>query len=149
MRSPVSIPNQIGFTVTLTNVYATAATGLVVTDSLPASPGVNWSIDGANTDPGWSVVGVPPAQTLVYAPTTLAGNSTSKAHVVSLTTDADCGSTLTNTASIAPTAVAPALTAPRPRSALSGQLPQSSPRTLIAWSRPLCPQDGWRRMRPA
>src|SRR4029077_1991616 len=74
------------------------ATGLSVTDSLPAGTDVNWSIDAGNTDPGWSVSGSPPNQSLVYSPTSLAGNTSTKAHVVSSTTTNSCG-TYSNTAS--------------------------------------------------
>src|SRR5439155_345969 len=90
--------SQIGFTVTLTNSSETAATGLSVTDNLPAGTGVNWSIDAGNTDPGWSVSGSPPTQSLVYSPTILAGNSSTTAHVVSTTTSGSCGN-YDNTAS--------------------------------------------------
>ena len=91
--------SQIGFTVRLTNNSSFTATGLTFTDSLPAAPGVNWSIDAANTDAGWSVSGSPPNQSLVYSPTTLAGGTTTRAHVISATTVDTCGSTLNNMAS--------------------------------------------------
>ena len=90
--------SQIGFTVRLTNNSSFTATGLTFTDNLPAAPGVTWSIDAANTDAGWSVSGSPPNQSLVYSPTTLAGGTTTRAHVISNTTTATCGSTLSNTA---------------------------------------------------
>ena len=93
--------SQIGFTVRLTNNSSFTATGLTFTDNLPAAPGVNWSIDAANTDAGWSVSGSPPNQSLVYSPTTLAGGTTTRAHVISNTTIATCGSTLSNMASFA------------------------------------------------
>ena len=93
--------SQIGFTVRLTNNSSFTATGLTFTDNLPAAPGVNWSIDAANTDAGWSVSGSPPNQSLVYSPTTLAGGTTTRAHVISNTTTATCGSTLSNTAAFA------------------------------------------------
>ena len=92
---------QIGFTVRLTNNSSFTATGLTFTDNLPAAPGVNWSIDAANSDAGWSVSGSPPSQSLVYSPTTLAGGTTTRAHVISATTVATCGSTLNNMASYA------------------------------------------------
>jgi uncharacterized repeat protein (TIGR01451 family) len=94
----VSAGSQIGFTVTLANSTAGTATGLSVTDSLPAGTGVNWTIDAGNTSAGWSVSGAPPNQSLVYAPTTLAGTTTTKAHVVSNTTSGSCGA-YANTAS--------------------------------------------------
>ena len=95
----VTYGNQVGFVVKLTNTTANTAIGLAVTDNLPAAPGVNWTIDAGATDPGWSVVGAPPTQSLQYSPSTLAGNTMSQAHVVSATTVATCGSTLNNTAS--------------------------------------------------
>ena len=94
----VSAGSQFGFTVTLNNSTGGTATGLSVTDNLPAGTGVNWSIDAGNTDPGWSVSGSPPNQTLDYTPTTLAGNTSTMAHVVSSTTGNSCG-TYNNTAS--------------------------------------------------
>ena len=80
----VASGSQIGFTVRLTNNSSFTATGLTFTDNLPAAPGVNWSIDAANTDAGWSVSGSPPSQSLVYSPTTLAGGTTTRAHVISM-----------------------------------------------------------------
>jgi trimeric autotransporter adhesin len=91
--------SQIAFTVRLTNNSSFTATGLTFTDNLPAAPGVNWSIDAANTDAGWSVSGSPPSQSLVYSPSTLAGGTTTRAHVISATTTDTCGSTLNNMAS--------------------------------------------------
>ena len=90
--------SQIGFTVRLTNNSSFTATGVTFTDNLPAAPGVNWSIDAANTDTGWSVSGSPPNQSLVYSPTTLTGGTTTRAHVISATTMDTCGSTLNNMA---------------------------------------------------
>jgi uncharacterized repeat protein (TIGR01451 family) len=51
----VSAGSQIGFTVTLTNSTSGTATGLSVSDNLPAGTDVNWTIDAGNTSPGWSV----------------------------------------------------------------------------------------------
>jgi len=87
----VSAGSQIGFTATLTNSSVTTATGLSVTDDLPAGTGVDWSLDAGNSDPGWSVSGSPPNQSLVYSPTTLDGNTSTTAHVVSDTTGQSCG----------------------------------------------------------
>jgi hypothetical protein len=95
----VAYGNQVGFVVKLTNTTASTAFGLTVSDNLPAAPGVTWTIDAGATDPGWSVVGAPPNQSLQYSPTTLAGNTMTQAHVISATTVATCGSTLNNTAS--------------------------------------------------
>src|SRR5204862_7316158 len=67
----VDAGSGIGFTVVLSNSGAGMATGLSVTDNLPAGNGVNWTIDAGNSDPGWSVSGTPPNQNLDYSPTTL------------------------------------------------------------------------------
>jgi uncharacterized repeat protein (TIGR01451 family) len=91
---------QIGFTITVKNTGAAAATGLSVSDNLPAGNDINWSIDGVNTDPGWLITGLPPNQTLTYSPTTLASSTSVKAHVVSSTTTSSCGK-YTNTAFLA------------------------------------------------
>jgi uncharacterized repeat protein (TIGR01451 family) len=83
--------SQLGFTVTLRNVGSVGATGLNITDNLPAGGGINWFVDAGNSDPGWSISGSPGTQSLVYAPTTLGANSSTKVHVVSSTTAASCG----------------------------------------------------------
>ncbi len=100
MRRASSAGSQVGFTVTLNNSGAGTATGLSVTDNLPAGTDVNWTIDAGSTSAGWSVSGSPPNQSLVYTPTTLAGNSMTTAHVVSSTTSNSCGD-YSNTASFA------------------------------------------------
>jgi len=82
----VASGSQIGFTVRLTNNSSFTATGLTFTDNLPAAPGVNWSIDAPNTDAGWSVSGARLTRSLVYSPNTLAGGTTTRAHVFSATT---------------------------------------------------------------
>jgi uncharacterized repeat protein (TIGR01451 family) len=80
----------IGFTVTLANNTSTNALGLTVNDSLPAGPNVNWSVDAANTDAGWSMTGSPPNQSVVYSPTQLAAHTTTHVHVVSGTGSGSC-----------------------------------------------------------
>src|SRR5206468_1281803 len=85
----VTVGSQIGFTVTLTNSGSAAATGVVVTDNLPGGSGINWSIDAGNTDPGWSVTGSPPNQSLVD-PATVGVGATTHAHVVSSTSAGSC-----------------------------------------------------------
>src|SRR5262249_4699228 len=93
----VNTGDQMGFTVTLTNVGSPQATGVVVTDNLPAGTDVDWQIDPANTDPGWAVTGSPPNQQLT-GPSTVDGNASSHAHVISSTTTNSAG-TYHNTAS--------------------------------------------------
>ncbi|HWY51292.1 MAG TPA: kelch repeat-containing protein [Chthoniobacterales bacterium] len=89
-----------GFKVTVNSSGTATANGLSFTDNLPSGGGINWSLDGANTDPGWSISGSPPNQSLVFAPTTMPAGTSLKAHVISSTSPATCGSTLSNTAMI-------------------------------------------------
>jgi uncharacterized repeat protein (TIGR01451 family) len=88
--SSVDPGDQIGFNVTLTNSGADPATGLAVTDNLPGGTDVNWSV-AAGSDAGWSITGSAPNQSLTYAPTTLAGVTSTHVHVVSNTTANSCG----------------------------------------------------------
>jgi uncharacterized repeat protein (TIGR01451 family) len=87
----VTAGSEIGFTVTLANSGSGTANGLTVTDDLPSGDGVSWTIDSANSSPGWSVGGVPPNQSLVYSSPSLAGNSSATVHVVSATDTSSCG----------------------------------------------------------
>jgi uncharacterized repeat protein (TIGR01451 family) len=82
--------DDIGFTVTIRNTGAGQARGLQVTDALPA--GLDWTIDPASS--GWSIDG----GNLVYAPTTLAGGTSTSVHVTATTGADDCGP-IENTAS--------------------------------------------------
>jgi uncharacterized repeat protein (TIGR01451 family) len=94
----VGAGGQIGYTVTVGNTGAGDATGVAVTDNLPAGTGVNWSIDAGNSSPGWSISGSPPSQTLSFGPSTLAAGASTHVHVISGTTTSSCG-TYANTAS--------------------------------------------------
>jgi uncharacterized repeat protein (TIGR01451 family) len=93
----VNAGDQIGFTVTLKNTGAGTATGLSFSDPLPSGDGVSWSIESG--DAGFSISGSAPNQSLVYSPTTLAGNTTVSVHIVSATT-ADSCKVYDNTASV-------------------------------------------------
>jgi uncharacterized repeat protein (TIGR01451 family) len=96
--STVSAGSQIGFTVTLGNTGDATATGVSVTDNLPAASGVNWAVASGS---GWSIAGSPPSQHLV-APATIAGHASSQVHVTSTTTTGSCG-TLSNSVSASST----------------------------------------------
>jgi uncharacterized repeat protein (TIGR01451 family) len=87
---------QIGFNVTLSNGGSADALGLTVTDNLPSGSGVNWIIDGSNTDAGWSVSGSAPTQSLVYSPTTLAAGASTHVHVISATSTSCAGDAVLN-----------------------------------------------------
>jgi hypothetical protein len=89
---------QAGFTVKLINGGGGSEANLAVTDNLPSGAGISWAIDAGNSDPGWSITGSAPNQSLTYTPTTLASQTVVRAHVVSATTTNSCG-TYTNTAS--------------------------------------------------
>jgi uncharacterized repeat protein (TIGR01451 family) len=97
--SSVAAGAQIGFTVSISNSTSGTANALSVTDSLPAGTGLSWSVDAANSSAGWSISGSAPNQSLVYSPTSLAGNSSTSVHVISATSGGSCGTTYNNTAS--------------------------------------------------
>src|SRR5205823_2774810 len=94
--------SQIGFSVALANAGTATANGIAVTDNLPPTAGVDWTI-GSGTDPGWSIVGSPPNESLAYSQSTLAAGASTHVHVVSATDAGTCGSTLQNTASFTST----------------------------------------------
>jgi uncharacterized repeat protein (TIGR01451 family) len=94
----VDAGSQIGFTVSLTNDGDAQATGLSVSDPLPAGNGIDWTIDNANTDAGWSITGSPPNESLHYSSTQLDVGTVTHVHVVSNTTSPSVG-TYENTAS--------------------------------------------------
>jgi uncharacterized repeat protein (TIGR01451 family) len=87
----VNAGGQIGFTVALINAGGGGETNLAVTDNLPSGAGINWVIDLAKSDSGWSVSGLPPNQTLAYTSDTLAAHTAVHAHVVSSTSVSSCG----------------------------------------------------------
>jgi uncharacterized repeat protein (TIGR01451 family) len=93
----VSPGAQIGFNVALFNRGADPATSVAVTDTLPAGAGLNWSVDAAHSDSGWSIAGAPPNEVLV-APATVNGQTVSHVHVISVTPTGMCP-TYTNAAS--------------------------------------------------
>ena len=89
--------SHVDFDVTLRNAGPDQATGIVVTDNLPGGSGINWSVDSASSDAGWSIVGSPPSEKLV-GPTALDGLKLSHVHVTSPMASSSCG-TFGNTAS--------------------------------------------------
>jgi uncharacterized repeat protein (TIGR01451 family) len=93
----VSVGAPIGFYVELDNFGDAPATGLTITDPLPASTGVVWAVDALNSTPGWSINGAPPYQSLAYSPTSLDSADYAYVHVVSPTSGTSC-LTLDNTA---------------------------------------------------
>jgi uncharacterized repeat protein (TIGR01451 family) len=96
----VNAGEQIGFTVTISNDGAGLATGLAFLDALPGGDGIDWSIESQSG--GFSISGSPQTESLVFAPTTLAGGASAWVHIVSDTTADSCG-TYDNTASVTTT----------------------------------------------
>ena len=90
----------LGFKVQVNSSGNTTANGLSFSDPLPSGNGINWSIDVPNTDPGWSISGSPPNQSLVFSPTSMPAGTSLKVHVVSPSSSANCGTTISNTAMI-------------------------------------------------
>jgi uncharacterized repeat protein (TIGR01451 family) len=95
--TPVTAGDQVGFVVTISNAGPGTATGVTVDDPLPA--GVTWSIDAANSDPGWSING---SNHLVFGPASMAANTSKHVHIVATTDATHCG-TYNNTASFTTT----------------------------------------------
>jgi uncharacterized repeat protein (TIGR01451 family) len=91
----VSPGAQMGFNVTLFNRGTDPATGIVVTDNLPGGSGVDWTLDVAHSDAGWSITGSPPNEVL-HGPASV--TTLSHVHVTSATPTGAC-LTYTNAAS--------------------------------------------------
>jgi uncharacterized repeat protein (TIGR01451 family) len=102
-----------GFTVTIFNEGQTTATGVTLTDPLPAGTGgdVNWSIDTTTGNPGdFTITGSPGNQSLVLSASflandTLAPGASISVHITSPTNGADTSAstftgTLPNTATV-------------------------------------------------
>jgi uncharacterized repeat protein (TIGR01451 family) len=104
---PVSAGQSIGFDITVSNSGAVPATGVTVSDNLPAkadgagSGDLNWSLNPAYS--GCSITGAVGSQVLTCNLGTVAGNLTLPViHVESTTSSADCG-VVSNKASVATT----------------------------------------------
>jgi uncharacterized repeat protein (TIGR01451 family) len=89
---------DIGFTITITNNGLGAANGVTLTDDLPASDGLAWSIDADQSDTGCQIADG--GLTCDFGAVEAAGSRT--VHIVSPTTDASCG-TVSNTVTAAAT----------------------------------------------
>jgi uncharacterized repeat protein (TIGR01451 family)/fimbrial isopeptide formation D2 family protein len=97
----VNATDKIGFTITVSNSNAAGtgtAKGVTVNDTLPVNAGLGWSIDAANSDPGWSIVN----GELRFGPADLAAGASVSVHIVSHTTPATCG-TIHNEAAVTTT----------------------------------------------
>lgn len=98
---PVSAGTSIGFDVSISNTGTADATGVTISDALPAGGGLNWSLSPAFS--GCSITGAVGAQTLSCSFATLAaGASLGPIHITSGTSKLDCA-VISNTATIAAT----------------------------------------------
>jgi uncharacterized repeat protein (TIGR01451 family) len=98
----VNAGQTIAFTITVTNNGAADATGVTISDPLPAGTGIDWA-EAPTDNPNCSIAGTPPNETLNCGPVTLAaGGGSLSVHVQSATTAASCG-TYNNTASFTST----------------------------------------------
>ncbi len=95
-QSSVSAGDQVGFTITVTNVGLGDAKNVSVTDTLPTGGGLDWSIAGQSDEGVCSLNGAKTELTCSKA--VLAADSSFSVHLVSPTTKANCG-TVPNTAS--------------------------------------------------
>jgi hypothetical protein len=87
----IAAGSAAGYTVTVTNNGAGTATGLTLSDPLPALGGTNaWTIDGGANQAAFTVAGSAPTQTLTLATgvTTLAAGASLVVHVSGTTTTA-------------------------------------------------------------
>jgi uncharacterized repeat protein (TIGR01451 family) len=94
--------DQIGFTVEVKNTGAGDATGVTLSDPLPAGSGsgVTWAIDSSTGTPAKFVLsGAKGSQTLTLTSGTLPAGADYKVHIVAPTSETECG-TYNNTATL-------------------------------------------------
>ncbi len=97
----VNAGDPLGFTVTISNTGQSTATGVSLSDALPAGP--TWSIDGGADQASFTITGSSPQQLeLVGQPTTLAAGASKTVHITAQTSAQEC-STYDNTASVTTT----------------------------------------------
>ncbi|HEX9098040.1 MAG TPA: sortase, partial [Candidatus Dormibacteraeota bacterium] len=88
----VNAGDPIGFTVTVSNTGAGTATGVTVSDPLPAGggSGLSWSID-IQSNPGLcSVTGSKPSQVLSCGPISLGAGGSFNVHITATTSAGEC-----------------------------------------------------------
>lgn len=100
---PVNAGTSIGYTVTAHNSGAGAATGALVSDTLPTGSGIAWTIASDNGPLTCAI-----SAGVLSCSGTLAAGATETVHITSPTTFASCG-TYDNTATLSSTVV-PAIT---------------------------------------
>jgi uncharacterized repeat protein (TIGR01451 family) len=103
-KTTVSAGDGIGFIITVTNSSAAGtgnATGVALSDPLPAGTGINWSI-ASQTGTACPALATPPTQTLSCSIGTLTPGQSYTVHVTSGTTASSCA-TYPNTATASAT----------------------------------------------
>jgi len=94
-KGSVSAGDQVGYTVTVTNTGPGKAFDVVLNDTLPANPGLNWTV--GPTTGGWTCGITAGELTCGGTGFNLASGATASVHITSPTTSATCG-TISNTA---------------------------------------------------
>ncbi len=94
-KGSVSAGDPIGYTITVTNAGPGKAFDVVMTDTLPANPGLNWSVE--STTGGWTCGILSGVLTCGGKGFDLASGASATVHITSPTTSATCGA-VSNTA---------------------------------------------------
>jgi uncharacterized repeat protein (TIGR01451 family) len=100
--APVNAGDQVGFTVTVANNGPGSATGVKLSDPLPAGSGsgVTWAIDtNVGTPSQFVLSGAKGSQTLALASSTLAAGASYRVHITAQTSVTEC-STYANAATV-------------------------------------------------
>ena len=95
--SSVSAGDPIGYTVTVTNSGPGTAFDVVMHDTLPANPGLNWTVE--STTGGWTCNIAAGVLTCGGQGFDLASGDSASVHITSPTTSATCG-TVSNSATV-------------------------------------------------
>jgi len=93
-KGSVSAGDQVGYTITVTNDGPGKAFDVVLNDTLPANPGLNWTV--GSTTGGWTCGIAAGELTCGGAGFNLASGASASVHITSPTTSATCG-TISNT----------------------------------------------------
>ena len=95
----VDAGDPIGFTITVSNVGGVEATGVALTDDLPAGGDLDWSIEDQTGISGCDIDGAVGSQSIDCPTVSLAGGASYSIHIVSATSNASAD-TVPNTASV-------------------------------------------------
>jgi uncharacterized repeat protein (TIGR01451 family) len=98
----VDAGDPIGFTITVSNTGGVTATGVALTDDLPAGGDLDWSIASQTGISGCTIAGAVGSQSIDCPTVSLAGGDDYAIHIVSATSNASAD-TVPNTASVTST----------------------------------------------